>query len=476
ASGWKRAAKKIQAAAAMKIASPTQTVKSETGSSVAASPGRSTADSAFNSQAGKIRKRLAFLRASTADVDRQFFFPQIGHFWRDVFNRLHSSVSWILHLEEPERTSCLAKLIAHKTFEAIVMLAVLANTVFIAVQTNFEMETLGQTYASGPFVETVFLIFFTVEIVLRLLVHRLYFFCNEDMSWNLMDLVLMLLAYMDIFFEYYNVQVGRVGMLRLLRVTRLFRIMRVLRFLKEVRVMLVAIVGSFISLFWALGMLAVIIFIFAIYFMQQMTAYLQITPQEDELWSLQWDYFHNTGSAMYVLLMASTGGKDWEEVYQLVAPLGADCAIAFTFYLLFFTLGVMNIITGVFVENASVLFKPDDQEALAEYMKQVQDDIQEVTAIMHTIDTDGSGSLSVDEFLTAMQNDRVEHALRQIGVDIRMPEHYFKTLAAITEQEEIAIDEFVAHIVQMKGAASRTDVQTLTLEVAMLQTHGCKPP
>ena len=149
------------------------------------------------------------------------------------------------------------------------------------------METLGQTYASGPFVETVFLIFFTVEIVLRLLVHRLYFFCNEDMSWNLMDLVLMLLAYMDIFFEYYNVQVGRVGMLRLLRVTRLFRIMRVLRFLKEVRVMLVAIVGSFISLFWALGMLAVIIFIFAIYFMQQMTAYLQITPQEDELWSLQ---------------------------------------------------------------------------------------------------------------------------------------------------------------------------------------------
>ena len=28
----------------------------------------------------------------------------------------------------------------------------------------------------------------------------------------------------------------------------------------------------------------------------------------------QWDYFHNTGSAMYVLLMASTGGKDWEEV------------------------------------------------------------------------------------------------------------------------------------------------------------------
>ena len=91
---------------------------------------------------------------------------------------------------------------------------------------------------------------------------------------------------------------------------------------------------------------------------------------------------------------------------------------------------------------------------------------------MHTIDTDGSGSLSVEEFLTAMENDRVEHALRQLGVDIRMPEHYFKTLSAITEQTEISIEEFVAHIVQMKGSATRTDVQTLTLEVAVLQSPG----
>ena len=279
--------------------------------------------SAMQPQAGKMRKKLAFLRAnSSADADKHLFFPGLSRFWRGVYDRFYASCSWTHYLEEPERTSCLAQLISHKTFEAVVMLTVLANTVFIAVQTNYEMETLGGTFAIGPAVEAVFLVFFSVEILLRLVVHRLYFFCNEDMSWNLMDLVLMLLAYADVFFEYLEVQVGKVGMLRLLRVTRLFRIMRVLRFLKEVRVMLVAIVGSFISLFWALGMLAVIIFIFAIYFMQQMTAYLQNTSREDELWSLQWEYFRNTGSSMYVLLMASTGGKDWEEV--LLAGRQAD--------------------------------------------------------------------------------------------------------------------------------------------------------
>ena len=62
---------------------------------------------------------------------------------------------------------------------------------------------------------------------------------------------------------------------------------------------------------------------FAIYFMQQMTTYLSITPSDDELWSLQLDYFQNTGRAMYVLLMATTGRKEWEEV-PLEGKTGQD--------------------------------------------------------------------------------------------------------------------------------------------------------
>ena len=94
---------------------------------------------------------------------------------------------------------------------------------------------------------------------------------------------------------------------------------------------------------------------------------------------------------------------------------------------------------------------------------------EEVTAILQVADTENSGFLSVTQLVRAMKNDRFEHAFRTLGIDIRMPEHYFKTLASVTQQDELSIDEFVAHIVQMKGAVSRTDVQTLTLETALLQ-------
>ena len=93
----------------------------------------------------------------------------------------------------------------------------------------------------------------------------------------------------------------------------------------------------------------------------------------------------------------------------------------------------------------------------------------QVTAILQVVDTQNSGFLSVNELIAAMKNDRFEHAFRTLGIDIRMPEHYFKTLASVTQQDELSIDEFVAHIVQMKGSVSRTDVQTLTLETALLQ-------
>ena len=267
---------------------------------------------------GKLRKKIAFLRAESNLENSKMScvcLDRLAQKTTQCCELISSLISPLRNLEEPPRQSILANVIRHKAFEATIMLAVIANTVFIAYETNYEMENLGEILLVGQVVEIVFLVFFSLEIGLRLWVHGLYFLVNEDWSWNLMDAVLMFFAYLDQVLEYVNASVGKVGMLRLLRVTRLFRIIRVLRFLREVRIMLVAILGSFISLFWALSMLAVIIFMFAIYFMQQMSTYLSSTQANpDELWQLQWDYFNNLGASMYVLLMASTGGKDWEEV------------------------------------------------------------------------------------------------------------------------------------------------------------------
>eukprot|EP00438_Fugacium_kawagutii_P020357 Skav210249 [mRNA] locus=scaffold1929:158282:169415:+ [translate_table: standard] len=292
ANGWQRATKKLHIAQAM-------TQKAST------------------INASKLRRKIAFLRAES-DLNGPSScrcLDVLTHATNKLGSILHEFANRIRNLDEPKRTSCLARVIQHKAFEAMIMLGVLANTIYIAYETNYEMVRLGELMGATNIVEIAFLVFFSVEMGVRVWVHGAYFFVNEDWSWNLMDAALVFLAYLDQILEYANASVGKVGMLRLLRVTRLFRIIRVLRFLKEVRVMLVAIVGSFISLFWALSMLAVIIFMFSVYFMQQMTTYLSSRASDpDELWQTQREYFNNLGATMYVLLMSSTGGKDWEEV------------------------------------------------------------------------------------------------------------------------------------------------------------------
>mmetsp|Transcript_45474 Transcript_45474/g.108103 ORF Transcript_45474/g.108103 Transcript_45474/m.108103 type:complete len:197 (+) Transcript_45474:3-593(+) len=129
----------------------------------------------------------------------------------------------------------------------------------------------------------------------------------------------------------------------------------------------------------------------------------------------------------------------------------------------------MNIITGVFVEHASILSKPDDEEAMLEHMRQLRSDVEYLTAIMELIDKDKSGFISVREFLTAMQNERIEYSLRSIGVDMRMPERYFTTLASLSDKKELSIKELVFKIVDMKGSASRADVELLSLETRILK-------
>jgi len=424
-----------------------------------------------------------FLRANEEAAPQPIMSSWVACRVKKLSTQLMSSLSWAANLEEPERTSRLAAFIQDPIFVSAVVCAIVANTAYTTYSANYEMETLGQEHEYHQTVEAVFFAVFVLELVLKLFVHRLYFFVNEDWHWNCFDFLICATSACDVLGL--ALPVGGVSFarsLRVLRVAKILRVIRMLRFLREVRIMLICMMGSIVSLFWAFVMLIFISFLFALFFMQEMAPYLAANEAVDapdkcpggpedpsELWACQRYYFRTIFSSMHVLGMASTGGKDWEEVWKLISPVGWDTAGAFLFYMVFFMFAVMNIITGVFVEHASILSKPDDEEAMLEHMRQLRSDVEYLTAIMELIDKDKSGFISVREFLTAMQNERIEYSLRSIGVDMRMPERYFATLASLSDKKELSIKELVYKIVDMKGSASRADVELLSLETRILK-------
>merc|ERR1719356_2147818 len=66
-----------------------------------------------------------------------------------------------------------------------------------------------------------------------------------------------------------------VRILRLMKLGKIFRLFRALRFLRELRVMLVSIASSFPAVFWAFVTLALILYTFALMFVQGMSTYLE---------------------------------------------------------------------------------------------------------------------------------------------------------------------------------------------------------
>merc|ERR1712217_418270 len=141
--------------------------------------------------------------------------------------------------------------------------------------------------------EWLFTAFYMLELVLKVIVHRLQFFgiyngrfpppddAGSEWKWNLFDLFLVLTALYDGIVqltlddrESAGANMTWMRLLRLLKMLKMLRVVRLMRFFRELRLMFFTIGGSFRSLLWAMTMLFMINYIFALCFMQGASAYL----------------------------------------------------------------------------------------------------------------------------------------------------------------------------------------------------------
>jgi len=210
-----------------------------------------------------------------------------------------------------------------------------------------------------------FLAFYSTELVLKVVVHRLYFFCNIDMKWNLFDLALIVLAGVDLIMSSFGAE-GTVDMtfmrsFRLLKLSKVLRMFRVLRFFADLRLMLDCVAGSFLSLLWCFVILGFFWIIFALLFVQGIAGYMiekGSSLTKDEKTTIL-DSFGSVQVAIFTLFQAISGGSDWKGFYDIVSRVGSLNAALFVFYIIFFIFAICNIVTSIFIDKAMKLAQPD---------------------------------------------------------------------------------------------------------------------
>eukprot|EP00928_Gymnodinium_smaydae_P039180 TRINITY_DN26819_c0_g1_i1.p1 TRINITY_DN26819_c0_g1~~TRINITY_DN26819_c0_g1_i1.p1 ORF type:complete len:731 (-),score=167.86 TRINITY_DN26819_c0_g1_i1:97-2289(-) len=408
--------------------------------------------------------------------------------WHD---RAWELVEWWMSLEEPKRSGRLAKFVTSTHFDSIAAFVIMTNAVFTWVSTDYELRSLSLGNEKGameqPFIlglELFYLGFYTLELGLKLAVHKFAFFYNMDMRWNIFDFALVAFSTYDMAtttFETANDDGGDAGpnltfmrTLRIFKMAKILRVVRVMRFFTELRLMLNSLVGSMLSLFWSFVMIGFIFYIFGLIFVQGVTSAILLLRTSDD--GINGDavapmlkYFGSVSTCMLTLFKATTGGDDWSMYLTILDDAGMFYIGLFLFFEFFIQVALLNILTGMFVENAMKLAQPDRETLALEQRKKEIAEMNELHAIVSEIDKDRSGKISAEEFYRTTHSPKMKAYLTLLGLDVKDAEMFFNMLVNVSDKQEVDIESFVNGCMRLRGPASSVDLQGLAVQARNIQ-------
>lgn len=310
---------------------------------------------------------------------------------------------------------------------------------------------------------------------MRLSVHRLYFFCNADKKWNWFDFILVLLSVQDmvVFYLVRNADTGGnlkfMRIFRLARLAKILRVVRVFRIFRELSTILESFQRSLIALFWSIVMLSFALYIFALIFVQGFVGFLTLESDniDQDIKETSLMYFGSVLLAIVHLYMAVTNGNDWIVYYEVVERCGSFYRLVFLFYTFFSVFALFNILTGIFVEKAVLATQPDRDEIILEQCRKSRREADEFRVLCRHLDEDNSGTISFEEFVQSMQDDRMVAYMASVGLEVHDVELFFK-IVTNAANEEITIDQFVEGCFSMRGQATGLDMQKSLFETSKL--------
>jgi len=161
--------------------------------------------------------------------------------------------------------------------EGVMGLVIVMNAAFLGVDIHLRMTAaIKHDHLSNAtewalyMTRVMFLIIFLAEIILRISVERKDFLIGPNNRWNIFETFCVLSMAVEVLnLETICEVVGQASTLRILRILRIaraVRLVRVFQFFKELRLMLYSVLACVASLFWALTLLFLEVYLFSLYY------------------------------------------------------------------------------------------------------------------------------------------------------------------------------------------------------------------
>ncbi|CAK0856007.1 unnamed protein product, partial [Prorocentrum cordatum] len=308
-------------------------------------------------------------------------------------------------------------------------------------------------------------IFFLIELVLRVVADgtRYFFFLSDHKNWNWFDFALVAMSLFKRFdvVSMVGVNNGEASMIgkgiKTIKMLRIIRVVRVFRFFRELSQLAFMIMDSVKSLVWALVMLAIVIYVFAIFFTHYAAEHVRLQGTSHESILID-EHFGNLWLTIYTLFHCMLNGISWYTIpvalYTIPGWTGPFLAFGFVGYLAFTMLTVMNI-------QMRCRANLTQRDILVQKEMEVKEHwLKEMRKVFLEMDSDCSESLTQDEVAEFCADDRVHYYLTALGLDNNDTQKLFDLLDD-NQDGQIELDEFLAGCLRLKGMARSIDVLSL---------------
>mmetsp|Transcript_63196 Transcript_63196/g.150699 ORF Transcript_63196/g.150699 Transcript_63196/m.150699 type:complete len:765 (+) Transcript_63196:150-2444(+) len=377
---------------------------------------------------------------------------------------------------------CANKIISHVIWEWIINLCIIINAAFIGIEADFLVRNPG---ASVPLyiqiVDYACTGVFSFEILLRIVAvgRRFLSIYNPGIYWNVFDSSLVAWSLLEIAlrsFDFHVIDLSAARLLSLIRLLRIVRVVRVLRTFSDLRVMVLSILTSLKSLLWAVILLGFIIFLYAVSMMQFVASTVAETEpdriyfndmfQRDTTLNQELlDHYGSLWQAVYTLYMCLTNGLGWGQAAGPLIVVSPFFGAIFSLFVAFAQFCVLNVMTGIFVENASKMTMLDEDNMLMEELDSRKKWIQGVVRLFEEVNPAGCEYIEKGDFIAALSQVRVQSLMNKLGIDVlaHKPEHVFD-MFDYDGNGEIEIQEFAAALQQLHGTARSMDLAKLKVQ------------
>lgn len=367
--------------------------------------------------------------------------------------------------------SRVAKLVRSKQYDMCVMALIFLNTFFIGVQVEDAADLLPRTNYIEPIaitiVEYAFVILFSAELMLRLQAFGCQLYRGPDWRWHAFDtgiVVMMLLEQVEKLFiddDFPLKQVASVRMLRAVRVIRAVRLLKMIRFLQGLRVLMTNVLSSLKSMVWTSMVVLGVVYMFGVIFAQGTIDFCgQRGGCEEAAYDDLLFRFGGIGKSLFSLFLAMTNGNAWEAIHNTLAPLPVFYSCLFVTYVAVAFFAIVNIVTGIFVENAVHIASKDREAVIAEELKNKEEFLEKLGNIFNELDVNGEKEITIEEVHGALKDGRLLAYLNALELDFTDVATLF-TLLDRNQNGTIDLGEFLRGCMRLKGEARAFDIAKL---------------